>query len=148
MKKPPTLIFSALLAIQLFTASSAVAEGLFVSDSKHYGESKMDIVVRETERRSRSSLVEVTINKVGSSVGSSFFLLCSLRNLGRERGFPRYIAKAENFPAHRTWLVAFLNGPDDDPKQADPQLAEFPKPVPVIDLQQFAPICDRMGTEK
>jgi hypothetical protein len=104
----------------------------------------MDIVIRETERRPRSSLVEITVRNPGSSVGSSFFLLCSLRTLGRERGYPRYIAKAEDFPVSGTWLVVFLNAANDDPKQADRDLARFGGPLPVIDLEQFAPICDRM----
>jgi hypothetical protein len=108
----------------------------------------MDIVIRETERRPRSSLVEITVRNPGSSVGSSFFLLCSLRNLARERGYPRYIAKAENFPVRGTWLVAFLTGTDDDPRQADRELARFGGSLPVIDLEQFAPICDRMVETK
>ena len=74
--------------------------------------------------------------------------LCNLRKLGKERGYSRYIAKAENFPVRRTWLVAFLNGPDDDPRQADLQLAGYSQPLPVIDLEQFAPICDRMTEAK
>jgi hypothetical protein len=140
-------LYPCILALLTTSAVTARAE-LFLADSKRYGASKMDIVLRETERRPSSSLVEVVVTNPGSSVGSSFFLLCSLRNLGRERGFPRYIAKAEDFPQRRSWLVAFLNGPDDDPKLADPQLAGFPKPLPVIDLEQFAPICDRMVSPK
>jgi len=135
------------LLLLLLPAATTGAE-LFRVDSKSYGPTRMDIVIRETERRPRSSLVEIIVKNPGSSVGSSFFLLCSLRNLGRERGYPRYIAKAEDFPTPRTWLVAFLSGPDDDPKQVDPQLAGFPSPLPVIDLEQFAPMCDRMNAPK
>jgi hypothetical protein len=127
----------------LLPATTAQAE-LFRADSKLYGPTKMDIVISETERRPRSSLVEIIVTNPGSSVGSSFFLLCNIRKLGQERGYPRYIAKAENFPANRTWLVAFLNSPNDDPKLADPQLEGFKGSLPVIDLEQFAPICDRM----
>jgi hypothetical protein len=137
------LIAQLYLLLTLLSAAPAQSE-LFHADSKKFGPTKMDIVIRETERRPRSSLVEIIVTSPGSSVGSSFFLLCNIRKLGRERGFPRYIAKAENFPVPRTWLVAFLNGPDDDPKQADQQLTGFSRPLPVIDLEQFAPICDRM----
>lgn len=131
------------LLLLLMHAKSARTE-LFFSDSKKFGSTKMDIVIRETERRSSSSLVEITIKNPGSSVGSSFFILCSLRNLGQNRGYPRYIAKAEDFPIKNTWLVAFLNGLDDDPKQSDQQLKDFSRPLPVIDLEQFAPICNNM----
>jgi hypothetical protein len=139
----PTIAQLCLLLV-LLQAVAAQAE-LFRTDSKQYGPTKMDIVISETERRPRSSLIKIIVTNPGSSVGSSFFLLCSLRNLGRERGYPRYIAKAENFPADRIWLVAFLNGPTDDPKQTDPQLEKFGGSLPVIDLDQFAPICDRMN---
>lgn len=135
------------LLLALLHAAPAGAE-LFHTASKQFGPGKMDIVIRETERRPLSSLVEIIVTDPGSSVGSSFFLLCSLRKLGRERGFPRYIAKAENFPAPRTWLVVFLDGPDGDPKQADAELIRFTSPLPVIDLEQFAPICDRMDKTK
>lgn len=142
MKK--TVLQVGLLILLLPTAAAAGA-GLFTSDSKQFGTAKMDIVIRETERRPRSSLVEITIKKVGSSVGSSFFLLCSLRSLARERGYTRYIAKAEDFPARGTWLIAFLDGQDDDPRQVDSDLVRFKGSLPVIDLEQFAPICDRMN---
>jgi len=137
------VLYICLLALLVSTEATAGAE-LFTADSKQFGPSKMDIVIRETERRPRSSLVEIRINKVGSSVGSSFFLLCSLRSLARERDYPRYIAKAEDFPVRGTWLVAFLTRADDDPRQADRDLARFKGPLPVIDLEQFAPICDRV----
>jgi len=142
-----TVLYPCLLVLLVSVAATAGDE-LFTADSKQYGSAKMDIVIRETERRPRSSLVEITINNVGSSVGSSFFLLCSLRSLARERSYPRYIAKAENFPVRGTWLVAFLTGTDDDPRQADRELARFGGSLPVIDLEQFAPICDRMVETK
>ena len=141
MKK--TALYSCLLALLVSCADTASA-GLFKIDSKQYGPTKMDIVISETERRPRSSLVEITVKTPGSSVGSSFFLLCSLRSLAQERGYPRYIAKAENFPQQGTWLVAFLGSVGDNPLQADKDLERFGGSLPVIDLEQFAPICDRM----
>lgn len=140
MKK--AALYTCLLALLMPVAATADA-GLFTTDSKQYGSAKMDIVIRETERRPRSSLVEIKINKTGSSVGSSFFLLCSLRSLALERGYPRYIAKAEDYPIRGTWLVTFLTRSDDDPRQADRDLERFGSSLPVIDLEQFAPICDR-----
>jgi hypothetical protein len=58
---------------------------LFEADSKRLGNSKMDIVLKEIERQPRASVVEVKINSVGSSVGSSFFILCSVRQLAQLR---------------------------------------------------------------
>jgi hypothetical protein len=139
------VLLKMLLPTLLLSAAVTTQAELFRVDSKDYGPTKMDIVIRETEHRPRSSLVEIIIKNPGSSVGSSFFLLCNIRKLGRERGYPRYIAKAENFPTNRTWLVAFLNGSDDDPRQVDSDLARFKGALPILDLEQFAPICDRMN---
>ena len=98
--------------ISALTLTATVAQGqLFESDSKRLGGSKMDIVVKEIERRDRSSVVEVKIKTVGSSVGSSFFLLCSLRQLAIERGGYRYIVKIEEQPKRGQMLVGFLRSP-------------------------------------
>ena len=69
----------------LFGSTTAHGE-LFQADSKRYGNSKMDIVVTEVERRPHSSVIDLKITLVGSSVGSSFFLLCSIRQLAQLRG--------------------------------------------------------------
>jgi len=119
---------------------AVVAGELFQSDSKRLGNPKMDIVLTERERLPRLSVVDIHIKAIGSSVGSSFFILCSLRNLARERGHFRYIAKAENKPGRNQMLVGFLDSADDSPAKIDPRLAG----QTVIDLGQFDPICDRM----
>ena len=63
--------------LMLPTWESLAHGQLFQSDSKRFGNTKMDIKVREVERRELSSVIQVDIQSVGSSVGSSFFLLCS-----------------------------------------------------------------------
>ena len=55
-----------LLGVLTVTGAPAQAQ-LFESDSKQLGNSKMDIVVKEVERRPRASLVEIKTNSVGSS---------------------------------------------------------------------------------
>ena len=59
---------------------------LFEADSKSRGDSKMDIVAQELERRPRASVLDIRIRSGGSSVGASFFLLCSIRQLAKLRG--------------------------------------------------------------
>lgn len=113
----------------------------FRSDSKRFSNSKMDIVLTETERLTRTSIVEIQITAIGSSVGSSFFLLCSLRDLARQRGSFRFIVKTERVPRYSQMLVGFLSSPTEPPEQLDPRLAG----QPVIDLDYFAPICDKMN---
>lgn len=109
----------------------------FRADSKR-PDSKMDIVITEIERQPRTSLLEIKINNVGSSVGSSFFLLCSVRELARQRGNFRYIAKVEGKLGRGQMLVGFLNNPAEMPETLDARLAG----QQVIDLERFAIICD------
>ena len=68
----------------------------------------MDIKVREVERRERSSVIQVDIQSVGSSVGSSFFLLCSIRQLALQRGGFHHINKIEEYPQRGQMLIGFL----------------------------------------
>jgi hypothetical protein len=112
----------------------------FRSDSKRFGNSKMNIVITETERQARTSVVAVDITAIGSSVGSSFFLLYSVRDLAKERDNYRYIAKAEEQPRRNQMLIGFLTSATEPPERLDPRLAG----QPVIDLDYFAAICDKM----
>ena len=100
----------------------------------------MDIVLTETERLARTSIVEIQIKTIGSSVGSSFFLLCSIRDLARQRGNYRYVVKVEEQPRHNQMLVGFLNDSAEAPELLDTRLAG----QKVIDLEYFAPMCDTM----
>jgi hypothetical protein len=126
------------LALAFVAAHSAAATDLFLADSKRKGEGKMDIVIVETERGARTSLLEIRIGTVGSSVGSSFFIACSLRELARQRGGFRHVAKLEFGGAKPQMLVGFLHRADEAPTALDPRLAG----QAAIDLEQFAPICD------
>ena len=115
---------------------------LFESDSKRYGNPKMDIVISEIERRPRSSVIDIRITAVGSSVGSSFFLLCSIRQLAQLRGSYRYIVKLEDRPQRGQMLIGFLRDSGEKVSNAGPEFAESAARATVIDLDQFAGICD------
>lgn len=127
-------------ALAAFAACNVQAQ-LFESRSAQTG-AKMDITLREVERRPRASVLAIEIRQVGSSVGSSFFILCSIRRLAQQRGGYRHIVKLEEHPARGQMLVGFLRSAADSPAGADPAFA-----VPgaqVVELEQFAPICDGM----
>jgi hypothetical protein len=135
-----------LLAVSLeilIVALSDVQGQLFEADSKQFGSSKMDIVLTEVERRPRASVVEIKINSVGSSVGSSFFILCSIRQLAQLRGSYRYIVKLEEQPKRGQMLVGFLGDAEESPVSAGPEFSRAGRES-IVDLQQFAPICDSM----
>jgi hypothetical protein len=130
-----------MMAIALTNAQAQ----LFEADSKRLaGSGKMDIVVREIERRPRVSVLAIEIQAVGSSVGSSFFLLCSVRELARQRGSSPYIAKVEQDGRPARMIVGFLASREEDPGKLGPEFAALRAPQDVIDLEQFAPICDGM----
>lgn len=128
----------------LTLAASAVHGQLFEADSKRLGGSKMDIVVREIERRDRSSVVEIKIIHIGSSVGSSFFLLCSLRQLAIERGGYRYIVKIEEQPKRGQMLIGFLHSPTEGLSSLGKEFRSITAKDAVIDLEQFGEICAQM----
>lgn len=121
-------------------AASAAAVERFQSDSKRFGNPKMDIVLTESERQPRTSVLEIAVKAIGSSVGSSFFIVCSLRDLAQQRGGYRYIVKAEEQPRRGQMLVGFLENANEPPENLDPRFAG----KQAVDVQQFAPICDRM----
>jgi hypothetical protein len=126
-------------------ALSCVMKGahgqLFEVDSKRQGYSKMDIVITEVERRPHSSVIDIEIASVGSSVGSSFFLLCSIRQLARLRGDYRYVVKVEEKPKRGQMLVGFLRNRSDSVSELGPEFASVGSSKSVIDLDEFAQIC-------
>lgn len=94
LSRRPSLWLTTILADML---SSPVTAQSFRSDSKRFGNSKMDIVITETERQARTSVVDIHITAIGSSA-------------------------------------------EPPPERLDPRLAG----QPVIDLDYFALICDKM----
>ena len=136
-----------IIVIAMQMAAASVAKGqLFESESKKLGGSKMDIIVKEIERRERSSVVETKINAIGSSVGSSFFLLCGLRRLALERGGYRYIVRIEELPKRGQMLVGFLRSPDERLASLGKELSKIAAKDAVTDLEQFAEICGKINS--
>jgi len=131
-------IFGLALLVGTPTAHGQV----FEADSKRHGNPKMDIVLREVERRQHSSVIEITITSIGSSVGSSFFILCSVRQLAQLRGNYRYIVKLEDRPKRGQMLVGFLRSPGETLSDIGPEFAGLDTRESVLDLDQFAQICD------
>ena len=103
----------------------------------------MDITVREIERRPRSSVIQIEVRQVGSSVGSSFFILCSIRKLAIVRGAGQYIATLEDYGSRDGMLVGFLHSKQEPAAAVDPEFRAGAA-TKVADLELFAPICDSM----
>lgn len=135
---------TALLLCALSIRASFAEQPLFVFDSKSLAPSKMDIVIRETKRFPRASLLDIDVKSIGSSVGSSFFILCGVRRLAKIRGNYRYIVKIEDHRADYRMLVGFLNSMEEDPAVAGREFADAPSRPEALDLEQFAPVCDAM----
>jgi hypothetical protein len=126
----------------LAQAAPARPPALFEAHSAGQGSGNMDISIRETERRPRASVLAVDIRQVGSSVGASFFLLCSVRKLAKERGGFHHVVKLEETPARGQMLIGFLNSADDPPAATDPAFAAAGDQAKLIELDQFGVICD------
>ena len=133
---------ASLILILLFAAPARAQ--LFESDSKRFGNSKMDIVVKEIDRRERSSVIQINIKAIGSFVGSSFFLLGSIRQLAHQRGNFRFIVKIEEQPKPGQMIVGFLREANEDPAALGTEFKALGKSNQTIDLEEFAPICDAM----
>jgi hypothetical protein len=138
MKK--TIAACALLAAGVQPAAGQ----LFEADSKKLGNLKMDIVLREIERRPLASVLEIRIKSIGSSVGSSFFILCSIRELAGIRGDYRHIVKLEERPKPGYMIIGFLRNPTDPIGELGDEFRSLKSPGDVIDLAPFAAICGQM----
>ncbi len=134
------------MAVALLCAATAATaqSALFESRSASLGDGKMDITVREVERRPRASVLDIEIRRIGSSVGSSFFILCSVRRLAQARGGFRHIAKLDEIPGRGQMLVGFLESASDPPAGADAAFGIHAARAQVVELEQFARICDGM----
>jgi len=137
-------VFVVVAAMALTSVMSAALAQNFEAHSKRLGDGKMDIVIREIERRPRVSVLEIEVNKVGSSVGSSFFILCSVRQMARQRGNARYAVKIEEHGNPARMIVGFLATENESQEGLGPPFDTQRTPREVIDLEQFAPICEMM----
>jgi hypothetical protein len=133
-----------LLAVVVLPQALAQPRPLFESHSAGLGGGKMDISIREIERRPRASVLDIEVRQIGSSVGSSFFLLCSVRKLDRARGGTGHIVKLEETPKRGQMLIGFLKSADEPPGNADPAFAAAGARAQVVELEQFGAICDPM----
>jgi hypothetical protein len=95
-------------------------------------------------RDPRVSVPDIEIRQIGSSVGSSLFLLCSVRKLDRTRGGTGHIVKLEEHPWHEQMLIGFLKSADEPPGNADLAFAAAGSKAQVVELEQFGAICDPM----
>jgi len=144
MRRLNLLRFAFLCALLLPLAAAARKPPLFESHSAKPGGGKTDISIREIERRPRASLLSMEIRDVGSSVGASFFLVCSIRKLAKDRGGFHHVVKLEDLPVRNQMLIGFLNSATEPPANTDPAFAGAGDKAQVIALDQFGAICDKM----
>jgi hypothetical protein len=100
----------------------------------------MDIVIKEVDRRERSSILDLKITNIGSSVGSSFFIVCSISRLAQIRGDYRYVVKLDQTPKQGQMTIGFLRSATEDPATLGRGFENLGA-KDVLDLEQFAPIC-------
>jgi hypothetical protein len=126
-----------LIGICVLSLEAPAATTLWSSSSKDFGASRSDFVLREVERRPRSSLLQLEIKDVGGSVGSSMIIACMLARLAEERGGYRYLVKVDSLPGNpNRMLVGFSHKPNEQPQSID---AELPPSAVAVDLEIFGP---------
>jgi len=126
-----------LLGLCVLSLQVLAAPALWSSSSKDFGESRSDFILREVERRPRSSLLQLEIREIGSSVGSSMIIACMMARLAEERGGYRYLIKVDSLPSHPDqMLVGFSHQPGENPQSID---ANLPASAPEVDLDNFGP---------
>jgi hypothetical protein len=135
-----------LLAVSLGILIVALPDArsqLFEADSKQFGSSKMDIVLKEVERRPRARWWRSGSTLSAPPSVPRFFILCSIRQLAKLRGPYRYIVKLEEQPKRNQMLVGFLGDAEESAASAGPEFSRVGREA-IIDLEQFAPVCDSM----
>ena len=131
---------AALLALGLACASAGAASlySNTTGEQKRSDGTTWKVTVTETAREARYSILRITHEGRLPSVGSSFFIACSVLNLARQRGF-HFVAQLET---SATLKVGFLDSLEDDPaKVVGADFANLPRERK-YDAEQFAPICD------
>jgi hypothetical protein len=102
--------------------------------------------LREVERRPRSSVLQLDIKNIGSSVGSSMTIACMMARLAEERGGYRYLVKVDSRSANpNQMLVGFAHKPNEKPQSIDPEL---PASAMEVDLEVFGPDFKRLCRAK
>lgn len=126
------ILFAGLCLVSLQVPAASTS---WTSNSKDFGESRSDFTLREIERRPRSSILQLEIKNIGSSVGSSMIIACMMARLAEERGGYRYLVKVDSLPANPSqMLVGFSNKPNEKPQSIDPEL---PTSAMEVDLEVF-----------
>ena len=126
-----------IVSLSVLSLPLSAASTLWSSSSKDFGESRSDFLLREVERRPRSSVLEMEVKNIGASVGSSMIIACMLARLAEERGRYRYVIKVDSRAANpKQMLVGFSHKPSEKPQSIDPEL---PASAMEVDFEVFGP---------
>ena len=132
------MLLTAWLALSPAFASGALLYANSTGEQRRSDGSTWKVTVIETKRADRYSVLRISHEGRLPSVGSSFFIACSVLNLARQRGV-HFVAQLET---SATLKVGFLDSLEDDPaKVVGADFANLPRERK-YDAEQFAPICD------
>ena len=135
LSKFSVIVLVTLLAGCATSAPDLPKAELWSASTKEFGERKMDISLKEVQRRLRSSVVQVDIKKLGSSLGSSMMIACMINQLADVRGGYRYIIKLDDRAENSSqMLIGFMRSAEEKPRSID---EEFPEVMSVIDLTEL-----------
>jgi len=107
------------ILITVYAGAATTPVTLVRIDSKDFGETNSLIQIEELERDANTSKLRMTHQKLGSSVGSSMFIMRGLYEVAKSRGAEYFINLKEwdDMEGGRIYIAGFTNTKDADLKK-------------------------------
>jgi hypothetical protein len=118
MKYPITITSILLLGLSTVLAATN-ATSLVVVDSSDFGDTNTHMRIEEIERNENTSKLRLTYEKMGSSVGSSMFIMRGFYEVAKSRGTEYFINLKEwdDPNGGHCYIAGFTNTKDADIKK-------------------------------
>jgi len=111
--------FAIVILITVYAGAATTPVTLVRIDSKDFGDTNSLIQIEELERDANTSKLRMTHQKMGSSVGSSMFIVRGIYEVAKARGAEYFINLKEwdDKEGGRIYVTGFTNTKDADLKQ-------------------------------
>jgi membrane-associated protease RseP (regulator of RpoE activity) len=112
-------VFAIVILITVYAGAATTPVALVRIDSKDFGDTNSLIQIEELERDAKTSKLRMTHQKMGSSVGSSMFIMRGFYEVAKSRGAEYFINLKEwdDKEGGRIYIAGFTNTKDADLKQ-------------------------------
>ena len=112
-------VFAIVILITVYAGAATTPVSLVQIDSKDFGDTNSLIQIEELERDAKTSKLRMTHQKMGSSVGSSMFIMRGFYEVAKSRGAEYFINlnERDDKEGGRIYIAGFTNTKDADLKQ-------------------------------